>query len=324
MKKLLFAIFAAAVLISGCDKTETGGPGRLSVKITDDPFDISSVESATVTISKIEIRRKSAGEGEKFIELLMNPVTIDIFELRNGITQELVDLEVPEGDYDLVRLYVDEASLKLKDINDPFNLKVPGGEQTGIKVFISPVIHVEGGISAELLLDLDLSKSFVMRGHNAQNGFIFKPSIRATNISTAGRIEGFVRDNSAERTGIEGVVVVPGNKTVRDFVLTALPVYVSSEIENDAPSVIVMTFSLPLAGIVPDLSAFNATVATVARIVSSVAVSGNTVRLTLSAAVLKGNAVTVAYTKPATKPLQTPDGLQVPSFTSENVTNKVN
>ncbi|HOX75428.1 MAG TPA: SwmB domain-containing protein, partial [Bacteroidales bacterium] len=120
------------------------------------------------------------------------------------------------------------------------------------------------------------------------------------------------------------VVVVPGNKTVRDFVLTALLVYISSEIENDAPSVIVMTFSLPLTDVVPDASAFNATVAAAVRAVSSVAVSGKTVRLTLSDAVVKSDAVTVAYTKPATKPLQTPDGLQVPSFTPKSVTNNVN
>jgi len=197
MKKLLFAIFAAAVLISGCDKTETGGPGRLSVKITDDPFDISSVESATVTISKIEIRRKSAGEGEKFIELLMNPVTIDIFELRNGITQELVDLEVPEGDYDLVRLYVDEAGLKLKDSEEIHRVKVPSGGQTGIKIFLRPALEVSEGNLEEVLLDIDLSRSFILRGNPAHNnGFIFKPVIRAANMAKAGCVRGFVSDTA--------------------------------------------------------------------------------------------------------------------------------
>ena len=273
MKKLLFTILAAAILLSSCNKTETtstsGGPGRLSVKITDDPFSINSVESATVTITKIEIRKAGANDGDPFIELPIDPVSIDLFQLRNGITEELTTLEVPQGDYDLIRLYVDEASLKLKEIVEPFNMKVPSGEQTGIKVFINPEIHVEGGISAELLLDFDLSKSFVMRGHMAHNGFIFKPCIRATNNSTAGRIEGFVTDNSPDKVGIEnatvslqkdaeelataltdasghyvfigipagtylmsatkenfdvanveGIVVVPGNKVIQDFVLT--------------------------------------------------------------------------------------------------------
>lgn len=375
MKKLLFVIIAAAVFMSGCNKADLnskGGPGWLTVTITDDPFDLSSVESATITISKIEIRKAGAGEEDPFLNLPMTPVTVNVFELRNGLKDELVSLEVPQGDYDLVRLYVDEANLKLKDIDEPFNMKVPSGPQTGIKVFISPVIHVEGGLSAELILDFDLSKSFVMRGQDAQNGFIFKPVIRAANNSTAGRIEGVVTDNSAEKVGIENatvtlkkdgvdqgtaltdatghyvfVGVAPGtysmtaekenfvkesvetvvvnvaNKTSQDFVLKALPVYVSSVIESAAPAVLEITFSLPLANTVPDPGAFTVTVATVARTVSSVAITDKKVKLTLASAVAKGEAVKVAYTKPATNPLQTPDGLQVESFPAKDVTNNV-
>jgi len=374
MKKLLLAIFAAVVFISGCSKTETGGPGRLIVKITDDPFNISSVKSAEVTISKIEIRKAGANEGDPFIELLINPVTIDIFKLRNGITKELVNLTVPQGDYDLVRLFVDEANLTLNDPEETFNMKVPSGEQTGIKVFINPVIHVEGGISAELLLDFDLSKSFVMRGHNAHNGFIFKPCIRATNNSIAGRIEGVVTDNSQDKvvikdatvslqkdaeepittltdasghyvfagvlagtysvsaekenyaaSGVKSVVVIPGNKTTQDFVLKSLPVYVSSVIENATPTILEMTYSLTLANIVPAASSFAVTVGGVARTVSSVAISDKKVLLTLSSAVVKGDVVKVAYTKPVTNPLQTADGLQAASLTTaQDVTNNVN
>lgn len=377
MKKLLFSIIAAALVLTGCNKTETAistdGPGKLSIKITDDPFDINSVESATVTISKIELRQVGSSDSDPFLKLLLSPVAIDIFKLRNGITQELVNLPVPQGDYDLVRLYVDEASLQLKSIDEPFNLKVPSGEQTGIKVFINPVIHVEGGISAELLLDFDLSKSFVMRGHDAQNGFIFKPAIRATNISTAGRIEGEVTNNSQEKVKLENakvsyqkdgedpvttltdasghyvfigvpagtysmsatkdnyvsasaesVIVIPGNKTTQSFILKGLPVYLSSVIESTTPTILEMTFSLSLANIVPDVSAFEVKVAGVVRTVSAAVVSDKKVKLTLSSAVLKGEAVTIAYTKPATNPLQTSDGLQVPTFTAQNVTNNVN
>ncbi len=373
MKKLLLTILAAALIISGCKKTETDGPARLSVKITDDPFNISSVESAKITISKIEIRKVGTKDGDPYVELLMNPVTVDVFKLRNGITEELANLEVPQGDYDLVRLIVDEANLKVKDINEIFNMKVPSGEQTGIKIFIDPVIQVVGGISAELILDFDLSKSFVMRGHEVRNGFIFKPCIRAANNSSAGRIEGFVTDNSREKLGIGdatvtlskdgeepataltdasghyafigvpagtysmsvskpdyegtsagGVVVVPGNKTTQNFILKALPVYVSSVIENAAPSVVEITFSLALANIVPDVSAFEVMVAGIAGTVSSAAVSDKIVKLKLSSAVLKGQTVTVAYTRPSNNPIQTSDGLQAPTFSAQNVTNNVN
>jgi uncharacterized repeat protein (TIGR02059 family) len=203
MKKLLFIIFTAVILLSGCNKKEStnttnSGPGRLSVMITDDPFNINYIESATVTITKIELRKVGEDSGNPFIVISDTPVTVDLIDLRNGIKDELVNLEIPAGQYDLVRVYVDEASLKIKDQADSYNLKVPGGEQTGIKVFISPVLLVEGGLTSELLIDFDLSRSFVMRGNMAHsagvNGFIFKPCIRATNNTTAGRIEGLVKD----------------------------------------------------------------------------------------------------------------------------------
>ena len=372
MKKLLFILVAAALFMSGCNKTETnGGPGRLSIRITDAPLNIADVEAAYITISKIEIRQANMDDSYPFLELPMDPVTLNVFELRNGITEELVNLEVPVGDYDLVRIYVDEAKLKIKDVAEEFEMKVPSGEQTGIKLFVDPVIHVEGGISAELLLDFDLSQSFVMRGHDARNGFIFKPCIRAANISIAGRIEGFVTDDTeapienakvdlqkgtdapltalTDETGhyafigvpagtysmkasmdnyveaiAESVSVVAGNRTEKDFVLKGLPVYVSSQIAKEVPGVIEITFSKPLVSTsVPDAAAFAVTVGTVARGVSSVAVNGTKVNLTLASPAIKGDVVKVAYTKPSANPLKTEDNLEVPSFDAKEVTNNV-
>jgi hypothetical protein len=205
MKKLLFTVFAAALILSGCDKSKTdslvnNGPGRLIVSITDDPFNIDLVESATVTISKIEVRKTGDETGNPFIVVSENPVNVELIDLRNGITKELADIAIPAGDYDLVRLYIGEASLTIKGNEVP--LKVPSGQQTGIKLFIDPVLHVEGGLTEELLLDFDLANSFVMRGNMQHaagvNGFIFKPVIRAVNQSTAGRIEGKIRDDAAE------------------------------------------------------------------------------------------------------------------------------
>jgi hypothetical protein len=202
MKKLGFILLAAALLLftGACNKTGTGdSQGRLVIKITDDPFDISSVESATVTITKVEIRKAGDGVSDvnPFLLLSDDTVTINLIDLRNGITETLLDLEIPEGEYDLVRLYVEEAGLKLIDYPDPYSVKVPGGQQTGIKLHIYPSITISGGLTSEMLLDFDLSRSFVLRGnmHN-NNGFIFKPCIRASNLTTAGRIEGMVTDTS--------------------------------------------------------------------------------------------------------------------------------
>lgn len=103
-----------------------------------------------------------------------------------------------------------------------------------------------------------------------------------------------------------------------------VPVYNGSVIENDNPSIIEMSYSLPLAGIVPSSSSFSVVVNSTARSVSSVSVSGTQVRLFLSSPVAYGNTVTVAYTQPSTNQIQTPAGGQAASMEPQKVTNKVN
>lgn len=202
MKKLGFILLAASLLlfIGACDKIHPGdGQGRLVIKITDDPFDINLIESATVTITKVEVKKVGDGisDGNSFVMLSDDTVTVDLIDLRNGITETLLDLEIPEGEYDQIRLCVDEAGLKLKESADPYNIKVPSGRQTGVKVHINPSVIISGGLTSELLIDFDLSRSFVLRGNMLNNnGFIFKPCIRASNLTTAGRIEGMVTDTS--------------------------------------------------------------------------------------------------------------------------------
>ena len=204
MKKAIFSILTLAllVLLNSCDKTsENSGIGKLTINVTDAPFPIDLVESATVTITKVEIRKAGDGisDGSPFIVLLEDTITFNLVELRNGVVDELLEMEIPEGKYNLLRLYVEEASLKIKN-GDTYKVKVPGGQQTGIKIFVRPEFYVTGGLTTELLLDFDLSRSFQMIGSFSNphgiNGFHFKPVIRAVNNSTAGRITGIVTDTS--------------------------------------------------------------------------------------------------------------------------------
>lgn len=102
-----------------------------------------------------------------------------------------------------------------------------------------------------------------------------------------------------------------------------LPVYRSSAVENMAPTVITMTYSLDLANIVPTVSAFTVIVNSSVRNVNSVSVSGKQVVLTLASSIAHGDAVTVAYTKPSSNPIQTPAGGQAASFSARAVKNNV-
>lgn len=214
MKRLFFTLFAATLILifTGCSKTTDSGNGRLIIKVTDAPFPVSYVESTTVTITKVEIRKAGdcISDGNPFLVVWEGTKTFNLLELRNGVVEDLLDLEIPAGEYDLIRLYVDEASLKVKD-GDNFSLKVPSGQQTGIKIFIRPGLVVDGGLTSELLLDFDLSRSFVMRGNMDSpagiKGFTFKPVIRAVNNSTAGRLEGKVTDKTNAKIKEASIIV---------------------------------------------------------------------------------------------------------------------
>jgi hypothetical protein len=202
MKKNIYVLLIAALaLVAGaCNDIKNGdNTGRIVLKVTDAPFDISNIESALVTITKVELRKAGDGisDGNPFITLSEDTVTLDLIDLRNGITETLLDMEIPTGTYDLLRLYVDEAGLKEKDYEGIYSVKVPSGTQTGIKVFFRPALEVSEGNLEEVLLDIDLSRSFILRGNPVHNnGFIFKPVIRAANMATAGSVRGMVTDTA--------------------------------------------------------------------------------------------------------------------------------
>ncbi len=110
---------------------------------------------------------------------------------------------------------------------------------------------------------------------------------------------------------------------VTNNVKAAAPAYVSSAVANATPSVVAITYNMALANIIPPASAFLVKVNSVARTVSSVAISGSTILLTLSSPVIYGNTLTVAYTKPSSNPVTSSTGGVAATFASQTVTNNI-
>lgn len=237
-KVLSIILFAALTLFIGCSDGDdiTNGMGTLKVQMTDAPFPHDLVAEANVTIFKIDARYKSEemememeSESESetedattdtyeedghssFITLMEDEKNINLLDLINGVTEDLVNTKVPVGTYDLIRVYVKGVNIVLVD-GRTFDLKVPSGEQTGIKVFIKPGIVVNGELTSDLLLDFDVSKSFVPKGSRKDftgiTGFNFKPVIKACNKSTAGTLSGKVFTTNQEDlvVGLKGAQV---------------------------------------------------------------------------------------------------------------------
>lgn len=214
-KIFFYALSLAFLTFVGCSDDDGNGgkgdtTGRLKVQLTDAPFPFDLVSEANVTIFKIDARLAGDDDddemdddesGSSFVTLMEEEVSVNLLDLTNGITEELADVEVPVGTYDLVRVYVKGVNVVLTDERS-FDLTVPSGEQTGIKIFIDPGLTVAGGLSSDLLLDFDVSRSFVAKGNinsvDGITGFNFKPVIKASNLSTAGTLSGMVSKMDGE------------------------------------------------------------------------------------------------------------------------------
>lgn len=189
----------------GCDlPTQQPGQnstGSLTIFLSDAPFPADSVESATVSIDSIDIRTAGESGNTSFMTIFRdtdNTSQYNLLDLRNGVTATLAEQDIPTGEYDLVRVFISDASISLKN-GTQYDLKVPSGMHTGLKIFIRPSLMVRAGMTTQLLIDVDVSKSFVARGSMHRpgdfNGFIFKPVLRAANLTAAGKINGTVSDS---------------------------------------------------------------------------------------------------------------------------------
>lgn len=175
--------------------------GDLIIRLTDAPFPTDLVAEANVTVNKIDIRKTNEDDGYPFITISEEEQTFNLLELTNGVTAILADTAIDSGSYNLIRLYVSDANVMLSD-STIYDLKVPGGAQTGIKVNINPAVTIGDESTPEVLLDFDVSRSFVVKGNPNTpagiKGFNFKPVIKATTLSTSGTLEGKVTDNNDE------------------------------------------------------------------------------------------------------------------------------
>jgi hypothetical protein len=103
----------------------------------------------------------------------------------------------------------------------------------------------------------------------------------------------------------------------------AIVTFLSAKSENTTPQIIGVTYSATLANILPAATSYTVIVNSVIRSVSNLAISGKDVLLTLSSPVVYGDVITVAYTKPATNPLQCVGATQAATITAKTVTNTV-
>ncbi len=239
------------LLLFSCQQTETIEPelGKLVVKMTDAPFPKDSVKEARVKITKIEIavidttkgmsakqlelekeKHKAKGShgkdinyldketaGKTYITISSTEQVVNLLELSNGITKIISEANLPSGIYSQVILYITEGTI-VTTKGMTYTIKLPNGSTEGIVINIAPTVMIIKGLQTTLLLDVDVSRSFLIKEKKKSvfdfQGFEFKPVIRAVNLSDCGKLVSKVVDSAGKAIDNAAVTLVYGTEII--------------------------------------------------------------------------------------------------------------
>jgi len=190
-----------ALLVSFCYVACGGGGGSagdgpsstVQITITDSPYPYGDVHHAVVAIRRIEIR----GSDGVFRTLIdfddEGGRGVDLVPLRNGITEKLGEVVLEDGLYDAIRVYLEARSFEIEDddgVSHRFH-EFAHDFDAFVEVRLDPPLDVSSGLLRELLLDVDLARSFIAQTFADGKGFLgfrFEPWIRAGDDDRAGSL----------------------------------------------------------------------------------------------------------------------------------------
>jgi hypothetical protein len=158
------------------------------------------------------------------VTFFQGSLDLNLLDLRNGVSAQLAQGDLPPGSYSLIRLYVDSAEIKLTNGNvystNLGNLDLGCAMSTGLKIFVNPPIDVSADSATTLLLDFDLSRTFRPNPPDDPlnaTSYQLAAGIRATNRETTGDFRGTVTmdDGMGGHVGVDTatVYVLPPGET---------------------------------------------------------------------------------------------------------------
>jgi len=219
MRRILGAVtmlLAAVAGMTACDSGATsGGPGQITVLLTDAPFPFDSVKSAHIYIVRIDAKQAATTDVEAedasnggWTTLASPNSAIDLLALDNGVTLNLGTATVPSGTWESFRVVIDpsQSYVTLKDDSRP-DIKWPSAGQSGIKILLAEPVVVASNLST-MVVDFDVGASFVLRGNSIRNnGLLFKPVVHAVATDISASFSGTVRGDSPTGAPIANATV---------------------------------------------------------------------------------------------------------------------
>jgi hypothetical protein len=191
----------------------SGGVGTLSLDLTD--ASTTDFKAVVITIAEVQVHVKgneNSPNSWKSVDMPIQPLTVNLLELVNGVREHLGIVDLPEGQYTQLRLIIGDTPgpdahpyanyvITNTDPVEIHELKVPGGSNTGFKIVNGFSINAEQ--TTELMLDFDACRSVVQAG--ASGNWLLKPTVKVYDTSEYAFVEGRVLDD--DENGINGALV---------------------------------------------------------------------------------------------------------------------
>jgi len=235
--KTIFILFILITVASCSDdndnETNTNATGNLTVKLSDAPMHYNQFSQANVTIDHMDIRNSS--NGNSFTMLTKNPMHSNLLELVNGNTETIANMDLPEGNYDLMRLYISSTEMVMNG-GESYSYNVAqhgyagggmmgngmmGNNDGGIDIALEHPLTISNGSHHQYLLDIDVNNSFVLEDAEytgmgsgmmmTMSGFTFRPMMRFVDMETAGTIQGVVHGDQGELAHATISLMLDGN-----------------------------------------------------------------------------------------------------------------
>lgn len=193
------------MIFTGCEieTDKKAGTGGIVIQAFDAPFE-GNVEHIYLNVIEVSVH-KSGSESDSdtsapWIILSDADTTIDFLELVNGQMATLIQTELEVGEYSQLRILLGDSSKIVVD-SIAYELKVPSGSQTGIKLNLN--FSIEPDEIIEIYLDFDAARS--ISKHPTQDRYAMRPTFRVFKSVLSGTISGTIIDTSG--IGIEDVFV---------------------------------------------------------------------------------------------------------------------
>ena len=201
---------AGLVMMAGCGSSSSSTPeeetqtGFLSLGISDGP--VHDAQKVCITFDEIEFKK---ADGAPFIVQLDPSEKVNLLDFQGANAAPiLMGEELPAGNYEWMRLGVDaslggnggggdtsgimcdgEGSYIVMEDQSVYNLYVPSGAETGLKLVSGFTVPVNG--SADFTAEFDLMKS-ITAPPGLQPDVVLKPAIRLVNNVEVGTLTGEV------------------------------------------------------------------------------------------------------------------------------------